>query len=96
MHLDFQRYSKMHYLQTKADELRESLSKIHHFGIVYLGYDTFQQNETLDILDYLKNNNFNNIYFPFGIEKIGKIFNKKTNTSHTQFGFYSDPSFSFL
>lgn len=40
--------------------------------------------------------NFNNLYFPFGIEKIGKIFNKKTNISHTQFGFYSDPSFSFL
>lgn len=59
MYLDFSRYPKMHYLQTKADELRECLTQIHHFGIVYLGYDTFQQGETIEILEYLRNNKFN-------------------------------------
>lgn len=55
---DMKKYKGLKYIVAQLEDIEKELSGLDHYGMVLLGPDSFQQNETKSIIDFFENNNF--------------------------------------
>ncbi len=59
MHINMEKYCEISDWTVTLKMLADNSIELYKYGVIYLGADTFRQNETFEIIDFIRNKGFN-------------------------------------